>query len=150
MKMPTMMAALICAALTLPTTAIANDDTADAETVREFNLMLMATSLRCRTTRFDFRAEYEAFSRYNLHHLNRAHDVIRNGLTARLGQFQGQREFDRFDSDMANRYGGGHPWLNCAELRDVALWLAEPHDRATIIDVAWDLLYPVEDSYYRR
>lgn len=150
MKLPTTAAALACAVLALPTGAVANDDMADAQTVRELNMMLMATSLRCRMTPFDFRAEYEAFSRYNLQHLNRAHEDLRRGLSARFGEDRGQRELEWFDADMANRYGSGHPAMNCAQLRDEMVWLAEPLDRETIVEVAWDLLYPVPPDQYGR
>lgn len=148
MKLPTTVAALVCAALALPAPAFAMQTTEDAETVREFNMMLMATSLRCRTSGFDFRREYESFTRHNLHHLNRAHDEVKRSLVARFGEERSQRELERFDADMANRYGGGHPSLNCAQLRDWVVWLAEPMDEETIVDVAWELLYPASNEDY--
>lgn len=40
--------------------------------------------------------------------------------------------------------------MNCAQLRDEMVWLAEPLDRETIVEVAWDLLYPVPQDQYGR
>ena len=146
MKLPKLVAALTCAALTMPSIAFAHhlspdgrDAAESAEAIRELNMMLMATSLRCRQTRFDFRSEYKAFTRFNLHHLNRAHADLLSNLTVRYGKTGGIRALDRKDSDLANRYGNGHPWLNCAELYDLAGWIAVPLDRTTLAEIAADL-----------
>ena len=157
MKIPAIIAsaALACAALSLPYSANASHGVrgqsvpaslVDAEIVRELNLMLMATSLRCQQSRFDFRAQYEAFNHYNLNLLNSAYARMREDLIARYGEYRAQIELERKDADMANRYGGGHPWMNCAQLRDEALWLAEPLRQETLVEVAWAL---IGDPYQR-
>lgn len=157
MKLPTTAVALICAAIAFPSAAMAHHRidqsqpdiepdrsaiTEDAMTVRELNMMLMATSLRCRAGRFDFRREYEEFSRYNLKHLNSASDQVRREMSTRFGETNAARAMERFDADMANRYGSGHPSMNCAKLRDTAIHLAQPHDALTLVNIAWGLLYP--------
>lgn len=41
---------------------------------------------------------------------------------------------------MANQYGQGHPWLECAELKQVAQGLAAEKDSARLLAAADELL----------
>lgn len=137
-------AAIICAAaaLTTPSAAIANPGMDAAEKVRKLDIMLMVTSLRCRTGEHDFREEYQAFTRQNLHHLNRAYSTMRSNLSARYGHKGSKRALDRVSVQMANQYGNGHPWLGCAELKQVVTKLGTVREHAQLSSEASRLLGP--------
>ena len=98
----------------------------------------MVTSLRCRHTADSFTEEYGRFTARHLAELNRASDELRRSLT--LGGRADQRALDRISTTMANRYGQGHPWLSCAELKAVAADLALAQGRAALESAAALLL----------
>ena len=139
-KRATALAAALSAALTIPTPALANQGISEAENIRRLDMMLMATSLRCRTTAHDFRAKYRTFSRFNMHHIKSANDRMRRNLTATYGKRGGERELDRRSVRMANRYGNGHPHMDCRALKEVAGDLARAHSQASLADAALGLL----------
>jgi hypothetical protein len=130
-------AALALTGLIAPASASADPGFEDAFNIRELSMMLMATSLRCRTSYYDFRAEIEEFNRINLDLLNRASMELRRGLQQELGEQEGSREFDRIGTELANRYGGGHPSLDCAQLKDIAIELTVAFDHEQLADVAY-------------
>ena len=134
------LAATLCGAMTMPTTAAANPAMKEAESIRTLDMMLMATSLRCRKGADDFRAEYDTFSRLNKLHLTHANTTMRRSLNSRYGVRGATRELDRRSVKMANRFGNGHPWMDCGELKEVAGELAKAHSRAFLADMANRLL----------
>lgn len=110
----------------------AQDISREAEQLRRLDIMLMVTSLRCRYGADDFRSEYNAFTARHLTILNDAGRTLRRGRSV--------RSLDTISTTMANRYGLGHPWLDCAQLRGVAQQLAQPHDRRQLLAAADELL----------
>ena len=141
------LSAALCAALTIPMTANANPAMIEAENIRTLDMMLMATSLRCRKGADDFRAEYAAFSRFNRLHLTHANTTMRRSLNARYGVRAAERELDRRSVKMANRFGNGHPWMSCRELKVAAGDLARAHSKASLATAAHKLLNPPQIAY---
>lgn len=133
-------AAVLCVASLTPAAANANQQFDNAETIRTLDMMLMATSLRCRHGADDFRAEYAQFSRDNGQHINRANDQLRRSLSATYGTSEGDREWDRMGVRAANRFGNGHPTMDCHALKAAAGELAQVHTEASLLAAAWRLL----------
>jgi hypothetical protein len=116
-----------------------------AEKLRRLDIMLMVTGLRCRNTPDNFTVEYGKFTTNHMAELNRANAQLRDDLGARFGAARANRELDRLSTEIANQYGQGHPWLNCAELRSVTRDLAEVRGTDTLVEAA-DQLLGGEDS----
>ena len=111
-----------------------------AEKLRRLDIMLMVTSLRCRTTADNFSVEYGQFTTNHLAELNRASDQLRADLANRFGQAGSARALDRISTVMANAYGQGHPWLSCRELKTAASDLARVRGQDTLVEAAEQLL----------
>ncbi len=141
-KKAMMVAATACLAASAVTAAKADPGLVEAESIRKLDIMLMVTSLRCRTTEHDFQAEYRNFSRKNLAHLNRAGAKMRSNLSARYGQRGSKRALDRVSVQMANTYGNGHPWMDCAQLKQTAIQLSAVRDHKELSKAASMLLGP--------
>lgn len=124
-----------------------------AEKLRKLDIMLMVTSLRCRTTADNFQAEYQDFTTNHIAELNQAATEMREDLVGEYGNTGSARMLDRMSTVMANAYGQGHPWLSCHELKQVTANLAEVHGRETLVEAADQLLgdgRSVEFAYARR
>lgn len=130
--------AAIALGLATPAHGAAGDQS--AEKLRRLDIMLMVTGLRCRTTADNFTSDYGAFTRKHLGELNAANRELRTDLARRHGAQGAVRALDRMSVVMANEYGGGHPWLNCSELRQVTRNLAKVQGRATLVEAADQLL----------
>lgn len=111
-----------------------------AEKVRRLDMMLMVTSLRCRTTPENFQADYRNFTMRQHAPLQKANADLRRQFAARTGEQGANRELDRISTDMANRYGLGHPWMNCAQLGKVTRELAAGTGEASLVAAADRLL----------
>ncbi len=111
-----------------------------AEKLRRLDIMLMVTSLRCRTTADNFQAEYGQFTTMHLGELNQASDQLRADLANRFGSAGSARALDRISTVMANAYGQGHPWLSCRDLKTVASNLARAQGTETLVEAAGQLL----------
>ncbi|MXO85112.1 S-adenosyl-L-homocysteine hydrolase [Altererythrobacter aurantiacus] len=133
-------AAVAAAMLATPSNAIAADTLQTAENIRKLDIMLMVTSLRCRTGKDDFQPEYRKFSAAHLSTLNLAGRQLRTDLQKRHGAKGAMRALDRMSVGMANEYGQGHPWLECAELKKVANNLSEERDPNQLALAASQLL----------
>jgi len=118
----------------------------DAEKLRKLDIMLMVTGLRCRTTPDDFRADFAAFEAAHLSDLNAAAAELRQGLVASSGVTGATRALDRISTGMANQYGQGHPWLDCAQLKQATRVLVKVRGRATLVEAADELLAPTARS----
>jgi hypothetical protein len=72
--------------------------------------------------------------------LNRASAELQKGLIAQNGPFGAARALDRMSVTMANKYGQGHPWLSCAQLKVAASVLAQVNSPAQLDMAAEQLL----------
>lgn len=115
-------------------------DTSQAEKLRRLDIMLMVTGLRCRTTPDNFQADFANFEAAHLSALNAAAAELRDGLVARYGVGGAPRALDRISTGMANEYGQGHPWLDCADLRIVTRSLAQMRGTPALVEAADQLL----------
>lgn len=137
-------AACLVAALALPlaTPAQALYSQNDAQLLRELHMMLMVTSLRCRTGADDFQPEYQRFSARHMVTLKDAMKSLEQGYTRALGVKGAMRKVDQISTSMANRYGEGHPWLGCGELKQVTRELADRQQGTDLLGDARYLLGP--------
>lgn len=132
------------------TPAQAQTSLEEAHSLRSLDIMLMVTALRCRTGPHDFRADYERFTATHLTRLNAAGDALRHSFVADYGEPGSMRALDRLGVRIANSYGEGHPWMDCADLQHAARELAQLSDPAKLADAARAVLSPVRPvSDYR-
>lgn len=110
----------------------------EAQKLRRMDIMLMVTGLRCRTTADDFMEDYGKFTSSHMSELNEANAQLRAELGDAADASGGP--LDRMSVVMANEYGGGHPWLSCHQLRSITQGLATVQGRATLVEVAGQLL----------
>ncbi len=136
------MAVACSAALAMPGVAQASAPPSDAQHLRELNIMLMVTSLRCRNTEHDFRTEYQQFNAAHYRQINSASHTVKRQMEARYGKRGTKRALDKVDVQIANSYGVGHPWLSCAELKVKARELSAERDRVRLSAAARELLGP--------
>lgn len=134
-------AALSLAVAGFPQIASAGDPIrANAENLRRLDIMLMVTSLRCRTGPDNFQADYQNFSKAHVATLRSAASYLTADLTRRQGSANAKRALDKMSVSMANSYGVGHPWMNCAELKQATRELVKERDVARLSDRANELL----------
>ncbi len=147
MKFAGRSAAALCAAAALstgamPAAAQTSGLTGGAADIRKLDIMLMVTSLRCRGGAHDFQADYNQFASKHLKKLNQASDQLRRSLAARHGAKGSKRALDRIGVSMANTYGDGHPWMDCAQLKQATRELGAAPDSAKLYEAAKRLLAP--------
>ncbi|MCK0100468.1 S-adenosyl-L-homocysteine hydrolase [Qipengyuania sp. S6317L1] len=133
-------AGFVLAAALSSSPASAKSEFEDAHSLRSLDIMLMVTSLRCRTGAHDFRSDYHRFSAANLEHLNDAGSTLKRSLANSFGERNPARALDRMGVKIANSYGDGHPWLSCAELKQVAQDLSRASDAQSLVRSARYLL----------
>jgi hypothetical protein len=126
----------IAAAIGLALATPAHAASGEAEKLRRLDIMLMVTGLRCRTTADAFTDDYGDFARQHLSELNAANRELRTELARDYGAKGAAKALDRMSVVMANEYGGGHPWLSCGELGEVARNLAKTPGREALVEAA--------------
>lgn len=119
-----------------------------AEKLRRLDIMLMVTGLRCRSGGSNFQADYGRFTTNHIDELNAASDAMKADLALRHGVGGAARALDRLSTVMANQYGNGHPWLGCAQLKQVARGLAAARGTAPLLEAADQLLVENGSSQY--
>jgi len=129
-------------AMTLsPAQALAQDP-GSALKLRELDIMLMVSALRCRFGPDGFQADYDRFSTAHVSMMNEAGNTLKADLSLRYGAKGAVRELDRISVGLANRYGQGHPWLDCAGLKQVTEELARETEPLAMLAAAENLLAP--------
>lgn len=120
----------------------AHAETAAGEAVklRQLDIMLMVSSLRCRFGADDFQADYERFADNHSAQMGAEFRTLQDDYAARLGAPGAKKALDRISVGMANQYGQGHPWLGCGELKAMTQHLAGTNDRSLLLTVADDVL----------
>ncbi len=136
-------AAVLAAAAALafvPQPAAAAVSPEDAGKLRQLDIMLMVTSLRCRFGADNFQADYETFATNQSPLMQDAFRSLQADYTARLGPARTRKALDSISVGMANQYGHGHPWLGCGELKAMAKELAGTHDARLLVATADEVL----------
>ena len=143
-KSKSFVSAIVGVTLALGSPAAANPawsgDARSAEQLRELDIMLMVTSLRCRRSSNDFTADYDDFAHNHRQTMNAAAGQLRDTYASGRSRRAQNRTIDTLSTTMANRYGLGHPWLDCAELRSVVRTLADERDVGVLVTAAEELL----------
>jgi hypothetical protein len=134
--------AALCAAgsLLAGMPAAAKSEVQAATQLRQLDMMLMVTSLRCRFGADDFRVDYDAFRKNHAAELKTASLLVLGDMTKRLGRNGAVSAYDRLSTGMANSYGMGHPRLGCAELKQATRSLASARGLHPLADAADGLL----------
>jgi len=104
----------------------------EAEQLRRLDIMLMVTALRCRFGEHDMQPAYGRFTTQHMSVLNQAAREMQ-------GRYS-RRQMDTLQTTMANQYGQGHPWLDCAGLLQRTEALAGRHTRVELLAAADELL----------
>lgn len=112
----------------------------DAEKLRRLDIMLMVTGLRCRTTADNFQADYGRFTTAHYSTLNGAAQVLKADFARHSGAAGATRALDKLSVTMANDYGSGHPWLSCAQLKQVTRDLVAARGAGPLLAAADQLL----------
>ena len=107
----------------------------NAAKLRNLDIMLMVTALRCRMGADNFQPEYYDFSAAHQNELNVANGVLRAQFTG-SGATAANRALDKMSTGIANSYGLGHPELGCRELRLITRDLASTGVRGALLDAA--------------
>lgn len=124
----------------LPAAPAAAGDVDNAIQIRKLDMMLMATSLRCRFGADNFQADYERIKVRHRLNFKVAAERVLGDMTRRMGRKNAINSYDRMSTGMANEYGVGHPWLNCNQLKREAQALASTSDMASLDSAARELL----------
>ena len=106
-----------------------------AAKLRNLDIMLMVTALRCRKGADNFQPDYYKFSAAHQAELNVANGVIRAQF-AGGGATAANRALDKMSVVIANSYGIGHPELGCRELRQVTRDLATTRASGALLSAA--------------
>jgi hypothetical protein len=133
-------AAGLAACVMLASIPAAANPLEDAEKLRRLDIMLMVTGLRCRTTADNFQADYGRFTTIHYTTLNGAAQMLKADMARRFGSAGANRALDKLSVTMANDYGSGHPWLSCAQLKQVTRDLVAARGAAPLLAEADQLL----------
>jgi len=128
-------ASTMVAATPVQAQACWNSDAVNAAKVRNLDIMLMVTGLRCRMGPDNFQPDYYKFSANHLAELNVANRVIRAQF-AGAGPKAADRALDRMSVGIANSYGTGHPTLGCKQLRQITRDLAGSRVPGSLLSAA--------------
>ena len=132
-------AGLVLAAI-VPAAPVGAGEIDNAIQIRKLDMMLMATSLRCRFGADNFQADYERIKVRHRQNFKLASERVLGDMTRRMGRKNAINSYDRMSTGMANEYGTGHPWLDCGQLKREAQALASTSDMATLDMAARELL----------
>jgi hypothetical protein len=91
-----------------------------AAKIRDLEMMLMVSALRCRATGHDFLGKYNQFVRNSRPALTDANERLRGHFVAEVGAQRGLNAYDSYVTSMANQYGAGADGLNCRDLASIA------------------------------
>ena len=135
------LAAAILAATSLVATAPVQaqscwgTEAVNAAKLRNLDIMLMVTALRCRMGTDNFQPDYYDFSAAHQAELNVANGVLRAQFTGG-GATAANRALDKLSTGIANNYGMGHPELGCHELRQITRDLTGSQVSGALLDAA--------------
>lgn len=133
------LAALSIVVVGSPASAAAMDS-ASASKLRQLDIMLMVSALRCRHSSHGFQADYYRFSEAHLSELNGASRYLEKELGRHHGATGAKRALDKMSVAMANTYGQGHPDMDCEQLKIATRELASNDQPGALLAAADRLL----------
>jgi len=93
--------------------------TIEAAQIRQFDIMLMVSALRCQVKGVDLVPDYNAFVRSNKPTLIGANEEFLRHFNAGMGGRAALDAYDRFGTVMANQFGNGGVSEDCETLRSI-------------------------------
>lgn len=138
MKLTQKLAAVLAASsmlVCIPQPAFASPES-EAARLRELDIMLMVTSLRCRFGTDNFQPAYESFANRHSPLMGAAFHTLNADYNARFGARGAKKAMDGMSVGLANAYGQGHKWLDCAALKQMTSDLAATGERADLLAAA--------------
>ncbi|MBN8502620.1 MAG: S-adenosyl-L-homocysteine hydrolase [Sphingomonadales bacterium] len=133
-------AGVAAASVLFSMSANAGEGMSQSEKLRRLDIMLMVTGLRCRNGPDNFQPDYGRFTTNHIGTLNAASNSMKADLSRRHGAAGANRALDKLSVKMANQYGQGHPWLSCAQLKQVTRTLADMRGVEPLVAAADELL----------
>lgn len=132
--------AVIAAAMPLaPATAATcwKQTAVEAAQIRDFEMMLMVSALRCRATGNDFLASYNRFIRDKREVLTQVNDELREHFRSVAGPVGALGAYDNYVTGLANIYGAGADGLACRDLQSITdAANALPPMRSALLELA--------------
>ena len=105
--------AAVCAAAPATAADCWRAEAVSAAQMRELQAMMMAVALRCAANDMPIHESYNAFVNANMTTLNAASATLHR-------QFSGQAGYDRYTTELSNRYGSGHTSAtSCAAFAEI-------------------------------
>lgn len=102
-----------------------SDTAIEAARIRQFETMMMVSTLRCRLVGADFSEAYNRFVREKRPVLVAAGEAMRAQFAQAVGAQRALGAYDDFMTKVANSYGGGMEGTKCADMASVAQAAAE-------------------------
>lgn len=91
----------------------------EAAQIRDFEMMLMVSALRCRATGSNFLASYNRFIREKRDALTQVNDELREHFRSVAGPVGALGAYDNYVTGLANVYGAGAEGLGCRDLQSI-------------------------------
>ncbi|WP_197707425.1 hypothetical protein [Sphingobium sp. LB126] len=109
----------------------------EAAQIRDFEMMLMVSALRCRATGNDFLAGYNRFIREKRDTLTQVNDELRDHFRSAVGPVGALGAYDNYVTGLANVYGAGAEGLACRDLQSITdAANALPPTRSALLELA--------------
>jgi phosphate-selective porin len=88
-----------------------------ADKLHGLDMMLIATSAHCDVSGQGFASDYQRFAERHAAEISAADAELMAAFVNAHGPAGGAALFERSSTAIANRYGQGHPWLSCGDLK---------------------------------
>ena len=109
----------------------------EAAQIRDFEMMLMVSALRCRATGNNFLPAYNRFIREKRDALTQVNDELREHFRSVAGPIGALGAYDNYVTGLANIYGAGADGLACRDLQSITdAANALPATRSAILELA--------------
>jgi hypothetical protein len=96
-----------------------SDTAYQAAQVRDFETMMMVSTLRCRLSGVDFSTSYNRFVREKRSVIITANTTLQQQFARAVGAGKALGAYDDFMTKVANSYGGGMAGMNCRDFSSV-------------------------------
>ncbi|MET0372317.1 MAG: hypothetical protein ABW039_13200 [Sphingobium sp.] len=109
----------------------------EAAQVRDFEMMLMVSALRCRSTANNFLPAYNRFVQEKRAALTEVNEELRSHFQSIVGKGAALGAYDNYVTGIANSYGSGAQGLGCRDMESLtAAANALPPTRSGLLQLA--------------